>query len=655
MILEKSCGYRRTLLAAVAMVLFWALPVEAVEFLDIGDVKIGMQGKGKTVIYGTRIDEFDVEVLGILKNEGPSGDLILVRASGPLIDLTGGIIEGMSGSPVYIGDKLLGAIAYGLTGTDHKTGMVTPIGQMLDLLRYPPPVPKNIVISAAGSDTGKGDAQPDGAGDGPAGIQGADRLAAADGEQGDGEATAGGQTDQVWSDDDGGNDGQPKGVLYASGFGRHGLELLKRHMRDYDIHDNVAAGLPADISFPPLQPGSAVGAELARGDFSLGAIGTVTYVDGDNVLAFGHPFLRNGNSGYFLTNAYIFTPVQGIKSGFKVGVAADVVGSVIQDRGAGILGKLGSRANIVPIEIEVIDTDRHQRRVARLQTVDDEQISPTLAAAALADTIDRAIDREGVGTSRVKFSLRADGLPGGKIERENMFFDPDSVTDVSTDEMFDILTVLNTNMFNPIDINMLEISAEVTAEPKIASIVEARMVQPVAKPGDKVQVEVELQPYRGANFRRQVDVQIPPNQPPGEVVLEVRGGGMLPLIEVLAGMMAAESDKIKVERKEKKFSDLVKKIEQLPHNNDIVVEFLPIDPGEFSRGAGESGRPAGEKESGPLPKTSIRPLADDERKEVLPAENRRTASGRQPQPLRGVLTTEYIIDDHTQVFLKIAG
>ena len=121
---------------AILAALLWtgsAVSVQATEFMPVEAVREGMHGIAKTVVTGDRIDTFDVDVLGVMKQRGPSGDLILVRVSGDVIDRTGGIAQGMSGSPVYIDGKLVGAIAYGWGFADGKIGMVTPIGDMLKL------------------------------------------------------------------------------------------------------------------------------------------------------------------------------------------------------------------------------------------------------------------------------------------------------------------------------------------------------------------------------------------------------------------------------------------------------------------------------------------------------------------------------------------
>ena len=252
--MKKNFRWRHTVFLALLFLFPATFGLAAPAIMGLEEVKPGMHGVAKTVISGTKIEEFGVEVLGIMKDKGPSGDLILVRTYGDLIEKTGGIAQGMSGSPVYINGKLIGAIGYGWSLTDHKTGMVTPIGDMLKLLDSPLAVPPSS------------------------------------------EAT----------------NLQPLATpLMVSGFGERALSMLGEQLKPYSLVP-YAAGEPSQgVTYPSLEPGSAVGVQLVQGDVSVGALGTVTYVDDKKVLAFGHPFLKKGNVGYYMSNAYIFTSMKG--------------------------------------------------------------------------------------------------------------------------------------------------------------------------------------------------------------------------------------------------------------------------------------------------------------------------------------------------------
>lgn len=207
------------------------------EFMPVSEIREGMRGYAKTVVHGTKIETFDVDVLGIMKKKGANGgDLILVKVSGPLIDQTEGIAQGMSGSPVYIDGKLVGAVAYGFSQSGGRIGMVTPISDMLNL----------------------------------------------------------------WLVDDKKNQFIPQPSahlipittpLMASGYTEKAMEYLTKKMGNFHMTP-VSSVISGDDDVPrPLEAGSAVAASMVTGDLRLGAIGTVTYVDKNRMLAFGHPFM----------------------------------------------------------------------------------------------------------------------------------------------------------------------------------------------------------------------------------------------------------------------------------------------------------------------------------------------------------------------------
>ena len=270
----------KRLALSICLALGSILPAGAEEFLPLSDVREGMHGYAKTVVHGTKIDTFDVDVLGIMKNKGSAGgDLVLVKVSGPLIDETGGIAQGMSGSPVYIDGKLLGAIAYGFPQSDGRIGMVTPISDMLRLWTI---------------------------------------------DSGEEKKESGTDRDLI-----------PLATpLMASGYTPSGMEFLTDKMKDFNMVPYSAASAGVDEMPRPLEAGGAVSATLVTGDLKLGAVGTVTYVDKDHMVAFGHPFLDKGSSSYFMHNSYIFTVVPSRNIPFKLGSVGAEIGMVNEDRGS---------------------------------------------------------------------------------------------------------------------------------------------------------------------------------------------------------------------------------------------------------------------------------------------------------------------------------
>ncbi|WP_346353632.1 SpoIVB peptidase S55 domain-containing protein [Azotosporobacter soli] len=572
----------------------------AASFMPVEDIKIGMTGIGRTVVEGTKIEEFGVEVLGVLKNKGPVGDLILVRTSGNVIERTDGIAQGMSGSPVYIDGRLVGAIAYGWSLTDHRVGMVTPIGDMVNLWELPD-----------------------------------------------------GRNSQVASGI------QPLATpLMVSGFGKPALEMLKQKLQPYNLVPYATGEAPEGVSFAPLEPGSAIGVQLVRGDASVGALGTVTYVEGDKVVAFGHPFLKKGNIGYFMTNAYMFTTVKSLESSFKVGATGETLGIINQDRGAAVAGQQGRYPNIVPLRIQVSDLGTGRSQDAAVQVVRDEEIGPILATATTFNVIDKAMDRTGPGTAKVSFRISSADLPGGELKRENMFYSPASISESAVGEFFEAVNMLAANQYQKVNIMNIDVSVKVEEERRTATIVEAKAKQTNVKPGQKVDLEVKLKPFRGEAFVQQVTFDVPKTQAEGPLMLEVRGGGIIPLQQLLKKTgLEEELQMLGYKRnKNKTLGDEVKSFAERDHNNDVVVEIMEMEPME------------GQGPSGPKPNAAM--IGEDSAALQSGAKNNNpeadkgnaNAAASSKDKLKKTApkakshtSTEYIIDGDSQVTLNVKG
>lgn len=586
--------FSRVMLIVALLVLPVALADAAPDFMPVDQIKIGMHGIGKTVVSGTKIEDFDVEILGILKNKGPSGDLILVRTSGDVIDRTGGIAQGMSGSPVYIDGKLVGAIAYGWSFADHKVGMVTPIADMLKLWD----ISDSKSEENQGSNAGEGLMQ---------------------------EATP----------------------LMASGFSAGAMEMLKTGLQPLNLVPYEVGDAPTGVEFGPLEPGSAVGAQLVRGDVSLGALGTVTYVEGNKVLAFGHPFLKKGSSGYFLTNGYVFTTVTGMENAFKVGTTGAAIGVINQDRGAGIAGELDRFPNTIPLRITVNDSALGRSREAEVQVVQDEQLSPVLAAASVLSIIEKTSDRTGPGTARVKFELSARNMPGEVFQRENMFYSPANISEMAVAEIHELLSLLASNQFQSVDVMDVKINVSVDTERRTATIMEARPASLTAKPGEKINITVNLKPFRGETITRVVPFTIPKDQAPGPLTLEVRGGGTVPLIELLKRQVTGgEVLKLVDKQKNRTFADMLKELAERDHNNDIVVEILDTGLGDAAGDAAKLQLPLTKLQPGPTPNVGTAQKSP---------RGGKMAGDKKTEDSKGVLSTDYIVDSDTQVVIEVTN
>lgn len=498
-----------------------SLTAFAQDFMNVSDVQAGMTGYAKTVVHGTTIDTFPVEILGVMKNSGPSGDLILAKFSGPLIEETGGIAQGMSGSPVYIDGKLLGAVAYGWSFTNSRVGMITPIQDMLKLWNVP--TKEEIRPFNARESSLIPIATP----------------------------------------------------IMMSGFDAASTDWLKAKLPQYNFMPVDTASAASDSTPMPLEPGSSVAASMVNGDMKMGAIGTVTYVDNNHIVAFGHPFLKKGSINYFMHNAYIFTIVNNMSSSFKLGSVGAEIGKITQDRGAGIGGQYGYLAPGIPVVIKASDTDTGANNLKRVKIVEDNELTPVLAATTVYNTVNKTIDRAGGGTATISYTIRSSKGRANDITRHNMYYSTDNINEKSIDELYNVLDILKRNEF--IDYPVLDISmnVDVTQAKKSAQIVDASAAPVVVSPGDTVYFKVTLHPFRGTNEVKTMAFTVPKDQPLGDMVLEIRGGGVVPLPYLIEKQRYNLTDEI-IDRLRhyKDFQELKKEIETEDANNDLVIEIL---------------------------------------------------------------------------------
>lgn len=523
----------RIFLFTVLLCLQLALAAAAnVPLMPVRDIQPGMQGIGKTVISGDTIEEFNVEILGVSGTQA-TGYNIFARLYGDLIDKTGGVAQGMSGSPVYVDGRLVGAVAFGKTFNDPHYCFLTPIGRMLPLLDEQRSVP-------------------------------ADWL--------------------------------PKGTaLMAGGFTEYGLEYLQEKIAPFGL-TAVGAGGTAQESKKVLEPGSSVGAALMQGDMSLGALGTVTWTDDKgNVLAFGHSFMQRGESSFFMTKAWVLGVIPNLQSGYKVGNIGEPVGSITQDRSTGIGGSLGALPKTIPLFVTANDSDRAQTSNVRVRLVEDEQLVPSIVDAVVVNTVSKTVDRAGGGTAKLRFHIT--GVDSKKniieIQRENMFYANDALLKNLNQELSEAMTILMQNKFEPVQLYGIDVEAEVSSQVQVAEVFGVRAPAAAVKPGAKVPITVTLKPYRGEEFTETVYFTVPKDHPGGKLALNVRGGSSMAWVMNLLRKQQSEGvPAAQKQEKRRKLEDFIKSVNTADKNNELIIDLasgqLSLKP-EQAAAASEAG------------------------------------------------------------------
>lgn len=582
-------NYIKKLVAAgIAVMLLSAqsVPAQAMDpILPHDQVKEGMTGTAYTVIDSSgQLKNFQVDIIGNLDNGKGSEPMIMAKASGPVIEQTGGILQGMSGSPVYVDGYLIGAVAAGIKDMSPYTFFITPIDEMTPLWRLPDLKNKTRIHTIdlkrvaeiqANADAAKAKQE---AADkkNDSRIRGVDLLERARAAvKADEEKAAKAKTTAVNAK------AEPKAVMYFSGFNQASLNFLKQQIDPQGTTQFLPMGAPSltDIQQTDynakLVPGSAVGVAITYGDFAVGATGTVTAVDGKNILAFGHPFLHRGNVNYFMTDAKVVGTISGQSNGMKIANIGNIIGRISQDRATGIAGTLGTFPSVVPVKVRVQDNSlgRTETYGARIAYDEDflAQLSGGIAYAALSKTTD---DLSG-STAKVGFKIRTNAVRDGVVARSNMFYSTADVGQISMAELMQAMSIVCQNTEKESDIIDVQVDITVDNDRKTASLLSAVPDKKKVKPGETVKFTTTIKPYRRAKETLIIPFTVPETQPAGMLNLDIRGGGLVPATALML-LQQSGVDVTNENDAKQTTADRLRKLQESGRNNEIVIAPGPV-------------------------------------------------------------------------------
>ena len=488
------------------LVLSSATPHPAVATIAIDEVSRGQKGHGLSVFAGSEPELFDVEVLGVLRNTTPELSYILARLTGQDLERSG-VIAGMSGSPVYFGDRLAGAVAFSyLFGLDAIAG-ITPIDAMRRLVTLPPGVAARSTGAPAGLEIGFDDlVQREFASDLLA--RQLERLRSA--------SPQGARSAVHWS---------------ASGFGGGAAALLRQSLGELSqgaggggAPSSGGGGAPssggggAQSSGTELVPGSAVAAVLVQGDLNLAAHGTVTDRIGDEIIAFGHPMFSLGPVDLPLAPSEVITVIASVSNSFKLSNAGPVIGAFDQDREAGIRGQLGRRAPTTPLTVELggLAERRYRMEVSNLP-----QMRPMLMAVSTLGAIESGSYSGGYQGLDLAARIALQGRPD-LLARQS--FDGDQAALDSVIFLLGYLAYLEYNPLSDVAIEAVEVDIRQVDRPRAATLIAVHPTRTRVAPGQRVAVHLELKAYRGERYRRVLEVEVPAGTPDGRYVVLIGDG-----------------------------------------------------------------------------------------------------------------------------------
>ena len=493
----------RALFAVLLVCLVAGLPAQTRTF-PVDDLKPGMVAIGRTVFEGDRLDEFKVHILGVLRNTiGPRRNLILARLEGGPLANTG-VIAGMSGSPVYIDGRLVGAVSYSL-GQFQKEPIagITPFDEMVDAATLPTPrrpaarVELTTPITQDGLRAALSQAfawtKP--FAENPNDVQ----------VFGDTAVTAGLGTML-----------RPIATpITLGGFDPGVIDPVAGAFRDRGFLPvmaggsmKLAAGQQGASSAPrPLRPGDPIGVALMSGDLELGATGTVTEVAGDRIYAFGHPFYGLGPTAFPLTRAYVHVVLPSLTSSMKIASTGEVIGTVLQDRATTIAGTLGAGPSMIPITLN-LNAERGTRKTFKMAMVRDQLFTPLLAYLSVLNTLTSYERENGVASYAVHGSAQIKNHAPLAFED---LFSGDQPSVGAAASVVTPINVLLRNTFEDVEIDALTLDIQASEQARSATVERVWLDGTRVKPGSTVNIKVLLRSYRGEEIMKSLAMQVPAN------------------------------------------------------------------------------------------------------------------------------------------------
>jgi hypothetical protein len=522
-------------------------------FFPLKDVRPGMHGTGRTVFSGSRVEEFQVEILGVLENFGPKESLILARLSGGPLEHTG-VMQGMSGSPVYIDGRLAGAVAMAFPFSKDPIAGIRPIEEM---------VRATAVTSTA-------DATP------PAAAK-RSLFATRD-------LTA------PFSRPDLPRPGNARMIDIATplsfgGFTRSTLDAFAPQLRPLGLEprQSVTAGAkiepgmgnPAD-----LHPGSMISVQLVSGDFSVAADGTVTHIDGNRVYAFGHRFLDVGATALPFARADVVALIPNVNTAFKLSTAREWMGAISQDRDTAIAGELGKRVPLVPVTIDVSRAGK-PIQTYKIQMVNDPLLSPLLMQMAVFSTIDATERTAGASTLRLTGEIEFHNAPA-PIKLDNMFAgDNGSAMQASLSAAIPLAYIMQSS-FNALGMKSAAIHIESFDKKKQLTIETVTSSKREVRAGDKLMLHVLFTGENGAEVTRQVPYEVPIGAEPGVLYFTVADANVANISDFRAILTSTP----------RTTSQLVSTVNNLHPNTKAYVRIWRADPAFQLEGADMPDPPA---------------------------------------------------------------
>jgi outer membrane protein assembly factor BamB len=477
-------------------------PAFGLDVYPLREVEAGQRAVAKSVFHGTKIESFNMEVIGVLEKFDGTRSVILGRIlDGPVVARKSGVVGGMSGSPVYIDGRLVGAIALTWPWSKEPIAGITPIEDMLAAWE-----PKSVRTAEPAARAGVGS------------LSGALMV--------EGKAI-----NRVHVSPGPTAEPDPPGVMtlvplggfvQVSGFNTRSMRRLSTLLEPYGLHVIPGASGGERRMRPPLVPGAALGARVVGGDFDMTAIGTLTVLQDDRVLAFGHPIFQRGDVDFPMTGGYVHDILPSLFFSSKIAAPTQEVGRICTDHPSAVAGEVGTRANLLPVSVEVEDRECGRARRFEIEVARLRELTPGIVAGAVMTAIDETRGRVMRGTSQVEVEVEVKGRP--TIRRQDLVYSQMDAAAAALAPVLEPLITLSESPFGRLPPDSVRVKVEVEEARKTASIERVTVARSRVTAGDDVTLNVTLRPYGEDAVSVPATFSLPPDLPRGQIRIAITGG-----------------------------------------------------------------------------------------------------------------------------------
>lgn len=501
--------------------------LRADEYIPLSEIKPGMEGYGLSVFQGTKVEKFQVKVIGVIKQVLNGRDAILIRISGAVLGKNN-VVRGMSGSPIYLNGRLAGALSYGFDFSKEPIVGVTPVVDMLDALTFDDSE-RDRHISLNLHDLHRR-ARPTAV---PVSVP-----------------TGG-------------------GILHMSplmapvslaGYSTRAQEYLKERLRDSGLAVSTGAtgGLDSNLAghaaHEHIPPGASVALMLSTGDFASAATGTATCQFGNKIVAFGHSFMDAGQVAFPMATAYVHEVLPSLSVSFKLASPIQVVGTVFADRPWSIGGEVGRYCQMIPLTISVTDESRHVKKTYNCKLVDDPELTPSLVTATIMSALDSTYQSQDPHV--IKVATEMELKDHRKISRNDRFAvnfpahaSGEGHLKVSSDPVSGfvggLVDKVVDNDYERAKLSKLNVDVVVDDGRKVSRIERIYLDRSTVAPGDTVVVNCALKPFGGERIVEKLNFTVPRDTPDTDLAIGVSGGDELDNIRKRLGLADPQPETLK--------------------------------------------------------------------------------------------------------------